>query len=765
MIIESVYIESFGKLNDFSLSFNPRMNVVEGNNESGKSTLAAFIRFVLYGFPTRGQDVLSEKQKRLSWDTGIAAGKMTVSASGHRYEIERRVVRTEADITEETLSATDLETGLPAFSRISPGEALLGVPKSLFDSTAFLAELTDNRVGGAPIAEAIENLIFSGDEKVNTERALREIDEARSSLLHPSGKGGALYVLRQKQAELEKRLAIAKREQTSLLEKEAVLAKTLQKKHESEKNEAACIKLENDYKNAMLIKTFDYMHELEENSAAIREEIEKRDKENTVDGFALDAAALSTLHSHSATMKEKEREKHEAQVAYDEAAAAAKMEIETAKLISLADAHGGTDAVRVEARHRHFLFRLFLILSAIAGGLSSAILLVAVLAFRVFWGAPPEAVYLTLSIVLTLLISMAVLLIFSLYHRKRYRLLADDYGARPLPLLMKKLAFLAEIKERAVRLSATAEERRKVLLRREESYLDFFEELSRYLMQMGETLPEESPSLFVDMLAERIAEELRKREDLLQKKAGIDRVILELRTQLGGQSEVQVRATVPPGDRERLTAMNHRDILDGIERYHRLSRFYDDRVRETERQLIAARANAEDPLLLSARISEHEAQIENMLLRHSAYDIADATLRAAGERLRTEISPRLASYAGRLMEVITDGKYRRVSVSKNIELAFHENQRLLSAEFMSAGTRDVAYLSLRMALVELLYDEMPPLFFDETFAHQDDMRARGLLRGIHMLAKEGKQVFLFTCHGREARLAKDESCGFSHIRF
>ncbi len=765
MIIENVYIKSFGKLHDFSLSFDSRMNVIEGNNESGKSTLAAFIRFILYGFPAHGQEMLSEKQKRLSWENGTAAGKMTVSADGHRYEIERRVVRTVGDATEETLTATDLATGLPAFSRVAPGEALLGVPRSLFDSTAFLAELTDSRVGGAPIAEAIENLIFSGDEKINTERALREIDEARSSLLHPSGKGGALYVLRQKQAELEKRLGIAKREQASILEKEAVLAKTLAKKQESEKNEAACKKLETDYKNAMLIKTFDYLHELEENSAALREEIRARDEKNTIDGFALDEKALAELHARSAVMKEKEREKEEAEIAYEEAAQAAKMEIETAKLISLADAHGGTDTVRVEAKQRHFFFRLFSILAAVAGGLAAGVFLVAILVFRVFFDAPPEASYLTLSLVISLLVAGTVLLVLAFYHRKHYRLLADDYGTRPLPLLLKKLLFLAEVKDKAVRLSVTAEERRKVLLRREESYLDYFEELSRYLMQMGETLPEEAPSAFVDVLAERIAEELEKRNDLLGKKAGIDRVIAELRTQLGDKSEVQVRATVPPGDRERLVAMNHKDILDGIERYRRLAHFYDDRVRETERQLIAARERAEDPLLLTARIAEQETQIESMLLRHSAYDIADTTIRAAGERLRTEISPRLAGYAGRLMEVITSGKYKKVAVTKNIELAFQENQRLLSAEFMSAGTRDVAYLSLRMALVDLLYDEMPPLFFDETFAHQDDTRARGLLRGIEMLAKEGKQVFLFTCHGREATLAKEENCTFSHIRF
>ena len=48
MIFESLYIKSFGKLNRTKISFTEGVNIIEGANESGKSTICAFIQFIFY---------------------------------------------------------------------------------------------------------------------------------------------------------------------------------------------------------------------------------------------------------------------------------------------------------------------------------------------------------------------------------------------------------------------------------------------------------------------------------------------------------------------------------------------------------------------------------------------------------------------------------------------------------------------------------------------------------------------------------------------
>ena len=78
-------------------------------------------------------------------------------------------------------------------------------------------------------------------------------------------------------------------------------------------------------------------------------------------------------------------------------------------------------------------------------------------------------------------------------------------------------------------------------------------------------------------------------------------------------------------------------------------------------------------------------------------------------------------------------------------------------DFLSGGTRDLTYVALRCALIDMLYTEKPPICFDESFAHQDNARAKSMMKAIKALSAYGQQSFIFTCREREAGLAKDVS--------
>jgi uncharacterized protein YhaN len=64
-----------------------------------------------------------------------------------------------------------------------------------------------------------------------------------------------------------------------------------------------------------------------------------------------------------------------------------------------------------------------------------------------------------------------------------------------------------------------------------------------------------------------------------------------------------------------------------------------------------------------------------------------------------------------------------------------------------------------MALIDMLYTEKPPVLFDESFAHQDNIRARSMMKSITHLADEGYQSFIFTCRARETALASELAPG------
>ena len=86
MRIESIYIDGFGHFEQTTFGpFGSQVTIFEGENESGKTTLLAFIRTVLYGFPGRGG---AEHYPPLRG--GKHGGRIVIADdSGERYTVER----------------------------------------------------------------------------------------------------------------------------------------------------------------------------------------------------------------------------------------------------------------------------------------------------------------------------------------------------------------------------------------------------------------------------------------------------------------------------------------------------------------------------------------------------------------------------------------------------------------------------------------------------------------------------------------------------
>ncbi|WP_134699137.1 AAA family ATPase [Ammoniphilus sp. YIM 78166] len=86
MIITSVHIYGFGKYQDYSAAFGPGLNLVDGHNEAGKSTLLAFLRAMLFGFDSRRNPELRYEP----FGGGKFGGMLTLlDSNGQEIRIER----------------------------------------------------------------------------------------------------------------------------------------------------------------------------------------------------------------------------------------------------------------------------------------------------------------------------------------------------------------------------------------------------------------------------------------------------------------------------------------------------------------------------------------------------------------------------------------------------------------------------------------------------------------------------------------------------
>ena len=207
-----------------------------------------------------------------------------------------------------------------------------------------------------------------------------------------------------------------------------------------------------------------------------------------------------------------------------------------------------------------------------------------------------------------------------------------------------------------------------------------------------------------------------------------------------------------------LTQINHDQIVDGIDDCKSKIAELDASAESVEEELALLKIRATDPGELYAKMQENDSRIAELRHQYEAAKLALGEIENASANLREEISPRLGEYTTALMEIMTDKKYTDIDVSDGLKVVFTTaSGEKRSVDFLSGGTRDLTYISLRMALIDMLYTEKPPTLFDESFAHQDNARARSMMKAIKALSGIGQQSFIFTCREREAALAKDVS--------
>lgn len=174
MRIIDLYVAEFGCLKDVRISLSDSLNIISGDNESGKSTVMLFIKFMLYGLP-RKTSKSYDRERSISFDGHRAAGSMTVESGGRRYKIERQAVA--AGKVSETLRITDLYDGSTLSGE--PGELFLGVPCEVFENSCGISQMKVSDINKAQTAGAIENMLVSADESIDVKKILDRIDSVR----------------------------------------------------------------------------------------------------------------------------------------------------------------------------------------------------------------------------------------------------------------------------------------------------------------------------------------------------------------------------------------------------------------------------------------------------------------------------------------------------------------------------------------------------------------------------------------------------------
>ena len=177
MKIDRVQIDGFGEYGDASLSpLAQPVTIFYGPNEAGKSTLLAFIRMVLFGFPLRG--AAEHYPPRAGGNHG---GRIElVSGSGERFTIERHHGRKGGPVTITTAD------GSPVPDADRP--RLLGHATASTFQSVFAFGLDELQQLGSGDDSGINSRIYSaGTGAARLPQALKQLKDRAEDIYAPRG--------------------------------------------------------------------------------------------------------------------------------------------------------------------------------------------------------------------------------------------------------------------------------------------------------------------------------------------------------------------------------------------------------------------------------------------------------------------------------------------------------------------------------------------------------------------------------------------------
>ncbi len=155
-----------------------------------------------------------------------------------------------------------------------------------------------------------------------------------------------------------------------------------------------------------------------------------------------------------------------------------------------------------------------------------------------------------------------------------------------------------------------------------------------------------------------------------------------------------------------------------------------------------------DPLVLASQLKRYEQEYSDISDEFDAMTMALDALKAADTDIQSRFSPKLGQLAAQYMSLMTDGRYEDVLINRDFTAKIRASGDSVAreSEYLSAGTLDLMYLAVRLAVCELALPEGEscPLIIDDALVNLDEQRTAQAIELLKEIAKR-RQVILFAC--------------------
>ena len=173
MQIKKIQINGFGNMENKELELSNGINLIFGKNESGKSTIASFIKCVFYGInKNKAGNEFSEFELRKPWKNIEFSGKIEYEIEGKNYTIFRDFNRNNCKVYDEDGADITSNFSKDKVRGAEVGFNHFGIDEETFENTLFVSQnnsMVDIQ-SQKNIIQKLTNILQSGQENVSFEK-------------------------------------------------------------------------------------------------------------------------------------------------------------------------------------------------------------------------------------------------------------------------------------------------------------------------------------------------------------------------------------------------------------------------------------------------------------------------------------------------------------------------------------------------------------------------------------------------------------------
>ncbi len=727
-------MRGFGKIENYDITLSNGLNVIYGPNESGKSTLMAFIKAMLYGLKggrTSKDGIVSEAKRYMPWSKASYGGYINFELdNGSLYRIDRAfesgVVKLyDESFNEITSNYTDGKDG----SGIA--ERLIGLNESLFERTVYIKQMgtrIDNS-SSKDLIDRISNIRQSGSEEVSYNKAnaaLKEalkqqvgtdrsytrpldlinkrLDELNTIKIRIQEQNKSLVEARIKQEELT--LQIGK-----LSEKEKLFARLQEFCELKEKLKLQLEKQEElSFLNERIKQSQKDINNLTKDKTSLEQEITNNSEqliilEKQSSCIGLEALALPNTGNNGETFQDNTRQNSR------------EREIPACGDVAQRITTGIQGKIQkqktwIKASNISIVLSLLLVIGVGCG-------------VFVFKAIPAW------------LIAMPVLLVaatafFRLKGGRRFRQLVEQQS---------------EYYEKSKKLNSEINNAHKIN-----------QILKQQLVSIDERIANER-NQYEQLIKRNESQSANFKQDNI---VNLDNEIDRVSEMILGIREVvdltQTEQELYEGILENNSGSKYLRIIE-------LKKFLTAELQQKKLEYATVEAkikqnvNIQKDELFEDEILRLTQKKECLEQRGEALSIAIKTLEEATNNVQKKYIPIMNKVFEGTFSGLTAEKYSDVRAGENLNIMLSDpkSETIVPVSMLSSGTIDQMYLALRIAISEtvLKINENLPFIMDEPFAQYDDERTDNALRYIYNISKK-QQVLIFTCKQREVDLISSQ---------